>query len=85
MATKSAQSRSRILLIAPDAWRGASEYCSRSELQNTSSCYSQREFLLTNHAYAFTPAWRRSVIMGHQFVKADWNRFKPTKAVNRNQ
>ena len=23
--------------------------------------------------------------MGHHFVKPDWNRFKPTKAVNRNQ
>jgi hypothetical protein len=23
--------------------------------------------------------------MGHQFVKADWNRFKPTNAVNKNQ
>ncbi len=23
--------------------------------------------------------------MGHQFVKADWNRFRPTKAVNKNQ
>ena len=23
--------------------------------------------------------------MGHQLVKADWNRFNPTKAVNRNQ
>jgi hypothetical protein len=25
------------------------------------------------------------VIIGHQFVKADWNRFKPTNAVKRNQ
>jgi len=25
------------------------------------------------------------VIMGHQFVKADWNRFKPTNAVKRSQ
>jgi hypothetical protein len=25
------------------------------------------------------------VIIGHQFVKADWNRLKPTKAVKRNQ
>jgi hypothetical protein len=23
--------------------------------------------------------------MGHQFVNADWNRFKPTNAVNKNQ
>jgi len=23
--------------------------------------------------------------MGHQFVKADWNRFSPTNAVKRNQ
>jgi hypothetical protein len=36
-------------------------------------------------SYTFTPALRRKVIIGHQFVKADWNRFKPTKAVNRNQ
>ena len=32
-----------------------------------------------------TPALRRMVIIGHQFVKADWNRFRPTKAVKRNQ
>jgi hypothetical protein len=25
------------------------------------------------------------VNIGHQFVKADWNRFKPTNAVNRYQ
>jgi hypothetical protein len=36
-------------------------------------------------SYAFTPALRRKVIIGHQFVKADWKRFNPTKAVNRNQ
>jgi len=47
--------------------------------------YSRRQFLLTNLGYAFTPALRRIVIIGHQFVKADWNRFKPTKAVKRNQ
>ena len=35
--------------------------------------------------YAFTPALRRIVIIGHQFVKADWKRFNPTKAVKRNQ
>jgi hypothetical protein len=35
--------------------------------------------------YAFTPALRRIVIIGHQFVKADWKRFRPTKAVNKNQ
>jgi len=35
--------------------------------------------------YGFTPALRRIVIIGHQFVKADWNKFKPTKAVNRYQ
>ena len=43
------------------------------------------QFLLASSAYAFTPALRRIVIIGHQFVKADWNRFKPTKAVKRNQ
>lgn len=36
-------------------------------------------------SYAFTPALRRIVIIGHQLVKPDWNKFKPTKAVNRNQ
>jgi hypothetical protein len=40
---------------------------------------------LRNSAYVFTPTLRRMVIMGHQFVNADWNRFKPTKAVKRNQ
>jgi hypothetical protein len=35
--------------------------------------------------HAFTPAFRRIVIIGHQFVKADWKRFQPTKAVKRNQ
>lgn len=34
---------------------------------------------------ALTPALRRMVIIGHQFVKADWNRFRPTNAVKRNQ
>jgi hypothetical protein len=31
------------------------------------------------------PHLRRIVIIGHQLVKDDWNRFKPTKAVNHNQ
>jgi hypothetical protein len=35
--------------------------------------------------YGFTPALRRIAIIGHHFVKADWNRFKPTKAVNKYQ
>jgi hypothetical protein len=35
--------------------------------------------------YAFMPALRRIVIIGHQFVKADWNKFRPTKPVNKNQ
>jgi len=47
--------------------------------------YSQRQSLLASSAYAFTPALRRIVIIGHQFVKADWNRFNPTNAVKRNQ
>ena len=34
---------------------------------------------------ALTPALRRMVIIGHQFVKADWNKFSPTKAVNKYQ
>jgi len=33
-------------------------------------------------AYALlTPSFFRIVIIGHQFVKADWNRLRPTKAV----
>jgi hypothetical protein len=36
-------------------------------------------------AYAFTPALQRIAIMGHQFVKADWNKFSPTNAVNKYQ
>lgn len=37
-------------------------------------------------AYAdFIPAFLRMVIIGHQFVNADWNRFRPTNAVNRYQ
>jgi hypothetical protein len=35
--------------------------------------------------YAFTPALRRIAIIGHQLVNADWNKFKPTKAVNKYQ
>jgi hypothetical protein len=31
-----------------------------------------------------SPSFSRNVIMGHQLVDADWNRFKPTNAVNRN-
>jgi pilus assembly protein CpaE len=32
-----------------------------------------------------TPSLRRNVIIGHQFVKALWNRFSPTNAVNHSQ
>ena len=32
-----------------------------------------------------TPSFFRKDIIGHQFVKPDWNRFRPTKAVNRYQ
>jgi len=39
----------------------------------------------TGTGYVLTPDLRRIVIIGHQFVNADWNRFKPTNAVNRNQ
>jgi hypothetical protein len=31
----------------------------------------------------FTPSLRRKGIIGHQLVKPEWKRFKPTKAVNR--
>jgi hypothetical protein len=31
-----------------------------------------------------TPNFRRMNIIGHQLVNADWNKFTPTKAVNRN-
>lgn len=34
-------------------------------------------------SYGFTPSLRRKVIIGHQFVKADWSRLSPTKAVKR--
>jgi hypothetical protein len=46
---------------------------------------SRGRLALVCSAYAFTPTFRRIVIIGHQFVKADWKRFKPTKAVKRNQ
>ena len=37
-------------------------------------------------AYAdFIPNFRRIVIIGHQSVNADWNRFSPTNAVNKYQ
>jgi hypothetical protein len=29
-----------------------------------------------------TPPFRRTTIIGHQFVKPDWNRFTPTNKVN---
>jgi hypothetical protein len=45
-------------------------------------CY---ESIIFNSAYTFMPALRRMAIIGHQFVKADWSRFSPTKAVNRYQ
>src|SRR5712691_10839559 len=32
-----------------------------------------------------TPSMRRKVIIGHQLVKADWNKFRPTNAVSRYQ
>ena len=32
-----------------------------------------------------TPAFSRMVIMGHQLVNPDWNRFSPTKPVNQSQ
>ena len=39
-----------------------------------------------NSCYALlTPSVFRIVIIGHQFVNADWNRLSPTKAVNQNQ
>jgi len=31
-----------------------------------------------------TPSFLSTVIIGHQLVKADWNRFSPTKAVKAN-
>ena len=38
------------------------------------------------HAYAdFIPAFFRIVIIGHQLVNPDWNRLRPTKAVNKYQ
>ncbi len=48
-------------------------------------CYSPGQFLITDQAYAFTPTFRRIVIIGHQSVKADWKRLSPTNAVKRNQ
>jgi len=32
-----------------------------------------------------TPSLSRMVIIGHQLVKPDWNRLRPTKAVNQSQ
>src|SRR5207245_2906027 len=46
---------------------------------------SRGRLALVCSAYDFTPTLRRIVIIGHQFVKADWKRFKPTKAVKRSQ
>ncbi len=34
---------------------------------------------------ARTPNFFKKVIIGHQLVKADWNRFNPTNAVKANQ
>jgi 3-isopropylmalate dehydratase small subunit len=36
-------------------------------------------------AKGFARIFFRNAIIGHQFVNADWNRFRPTKAVKRNQ
>ena len=33
--------------------------------------------------WSLTPAFRRIAIIGHHLVKADWKRFRPTKAVKR--
>jgi hypothetical protein len=40
---------------------------------------------VSSRVYLLTPSLRRNVIIGHQFVRADWNRFNPTKAVKRYQ
>jgi hypothetical protein len=42
-------------------------------------------FTLRRFGYAFTPDFRKIAIIGHQLVKADWARFSPTNAVNKNQ
>src|SRR5579863_7526036 len=51
---------------------------------------SEREWLSPNlrgtfFSYRPTPSLRRNVIIGHQFVNPDCNRFRPTKAVKRYQ
>jgi hypothetical protein len=38
-----------------------------------------------SHAAFFNPNLRRIIIAGHQFVRPDWKRLRPTKAVNKNQ
>jgi hypothetical protein len=34
------------------------------------------------YAARLSPPFRRIAIIGHQLVKADWNRFSPTNTVN---
>jgi hypothetical protein len=41
--------------------------------------------VVIHSGYAATLSFRKIVIIGHQSVKPDWNKFKPTKAVKRNQ
>jgi hypothetical protein len=45
----------------------------------------KRDFNGCLWSYPFIPNLRRNVIIGHQLVKADWNRFSPTNAVKRYQ
>ena len=40
---------------------------------------------LGGHQPSLMPSLRRMVIIGHQLVKALWNRFRPTKAVKNSQ
>jgi hypothetical protein len=43
----------------------------------------KRYFVSATHGR--NPSRRNIHTMGHQFVMADWNKFKPTKAVNASQ
>lgn len=42
-----------------------------------------RRLRLHERSDELTPSFRTNVIVGRQLVIADWNRFNPTKAVNR--
>ena len=43
---------------------------------------AEKDGVFADTGASFRPPFRRMAIIGHQFVKPDWNRFTPTNSVN---